>query len=412
MKEEKRIYITKGTGCPRRGLDASKISNYFEANGWKIIEDPKKAEKIVLFTCSFKKSKEDKSIELVKKYEKYNAEVIVLGCLPGISEKRLKKNFSGRYLSTRNLEKIDNFFPDFKVKFNEIPDANNEFKEPNNNSKCLKEYLKIVPWLREIYSKIRRKNNKKTTNNNNNNNNGAILRIARGCLGNCSYCVIRHATGRLKSKPLQECLEEYKNLLKKGYRKFRIDGEDIGPYGLDIGSSLPDLLSEMSKVSRGLNVRWHIQTLHPSYAIKYKNSLLKHIRNGELKSLKCDLQSGNQRILNLMNRDYNIEEIISVLKELKREKPDINIKTHFIVGFPSEKESEFKDTVKAIDELMPIRVQVYQYSDMRGSISYEMSDKISEKTKKERREYIKNYFKNKGIKVIVEEESKGTKINI
>jgi len=381
MKEAKRVYINN-SGCKRRGLDSARMAVYFIVNGCEIVTKPRLADIIIEFTCSFKESRKAEAIEAIKGWDGYQGELIVLGCLPAIAEDSLQAVFQGKYLATKDLDQIDKLFPSFEIKFREIPDANLPL------DKFLKERRLSGDFWAKYMARIAKPRKKKK----------AILRIANGCLGKCSYCVIRYATGRLKSKPMNVCRAEYRQLLQAGYRYFEIDAEDAGAYGLDMGTSLPALLSELSQEDDGLDVDWEIQTISPAYAVQYLDCLQKLVTRRKIIKLKCDIQSGNDRIIALMNRNYAVQDALHVFATLQESHPNLLTESQFIVGFPSEKESEFHDTVRVMEELSLVKYAVYAYSDMDGSLSARLPGKLSDKAKTDRIHYVKDFFADRGYK--------------
>ena len=116
MKQKKKIFLIN-KGCLRRELDASKLADYFKLNECSISKNPNNADFIIFVTCAFKKEMEDNCFDILKKLNKYKGEVIVLGCLPGISPSRLKKEFKGKSLVTKNLMKLITFFLNLKLNF-------------------------------------------------------------------------------------------------------------------------------------------------------------------------------------------------------------------------------------------------------------------------------------------------------
>jgi tRNA A37 methylthiotransferase MiaB len=397
----KKVFISV-LGCQRRELDASRVTKYLNLNNHKITKNPKYADILLLFTCAYKKSKEDQSITKLKEFSQHKGELIVLGCLPGINEERLKKEFKGKYLATKNLDKIDEFFPEFKCKLNNVQDANfllaNKYQNPsfkNPLKKFFSEFEFSTFFLKRCFNFLR---GKMYVENEDNLDwrKLPLLRISYGCLGKCSYCVIPKGTGKLRSKPIKECIKEYKDLIENGHRHIMLSAEDTGTYGLDINSSLPELLSEMSKSDKGYDVKLGLQSLNPEYALKYKDKLLGFIKKGKLKNMKFDIQSGSNRILKLMNRNYDIKEVLKLCDELKKISRNLVSLSHFIVGFPSETDSDFKATVSVMEKMNLDFYYVFPYSDMPGSVSSRMPDKVPKKTKVERVKFIKSFFGKKG----------------
>ena len=392
-KQVKKVHIENG-GCVRRGLDAARLVTYFTMNGCKIVRKPRSADIIVYLTCAFEESKKDACLGRIRQLDRLQGELIVLGCLPGIAESELRECFPGRYLSTQNLDSIVEFFPDFDVMFSSIEDADLSLHQP-----VRKHASSVSPVMTAIKSILPTRKSKT-----------AMLAISKGCARNCSYCVIRFATGSLRSKPISLCVEEYEKLLQAGYRRFIISAEDVGHYGLDIGSSLPELLDRLSEADRRLPVKWEIQTMSPAYAIRYKERLVDLARTGKLTWFKGDIQSGNNRILKLMNRHYDVGEASDVHKELKQANPDLCRKSQFIVGFPSESESEFADTIRVMEELRLERYSIFPYSEMEGSVSSKLPNMISEATKMNRVDFAMHRFEDDGYKVRLAKD--GLKIRI
>ena len=210
LKRKRKIFIIVG-GCTRRGLDASKLANYFRLNNCKIVRSPKNADFIIIVTCSYKQSIIDNQIKTIKNLMNHNGEIIVLGCLPGIAPVKLSKVFNGKTLSTKNINNIDNFFPKFEVKYRDVDDTNKVYPSFNYlfesiyKKRIQRKFLYPIfnPWnifryFKQI-TKIRGIKKKR-----------AVLRIAYGCNGHCSYCAIPLATGRQISKPIKDIINDKK----------------------------------------------------------------------------------------------------------------------------------------------------------------------------------------------------------
>jgi tRNA A37 methylthiotransferase MiaB len=133
--------------CERRFIDAKKIQTYFQKNGYQLVKKPKEADIIFFFSCAVIDYAVSLSLNKIKKYQEVDAELIVAGCLPEVEKERIEKIFNGRMISTKNLDKIDSFFPDFKVKYNEIKDANDFYYNVDNSifSKSIKN--KIIMYF-------------------------------------------------------------------------------------------------------------------------------------------------------------------------------------------------------------------------------------------------------------------------
>ena len=343
MEKKNTVYI-KNVGCERRVLDAERFGNYFSLNGFHLTDDPETADYLILVTCGFKEKRVDESMHLVETLSANKGELIVAGCLPGILPEKLSKVFSGKTVVTKEIDIIDHFFPQFKIKLKDVADGN--IFKPN-------------PQIKQ-------------------------LRISGGCVSNCAYCGIRNAVGRLKSKPIDLIIEEYKKMIDDGFRKFFFVADDIGAYGLDIKLTFPILMERLSEIDKELPIQWYITEMDPRWIVKYKNQLLKWIKNKKIRLLFCPIQSGSRQILKKMNRYPDIETITQSLLEFKTAFPQLEVDTQIIIGFPSETDDDFKSTLAAIRRINFGTVFLNKYFDINWAASSKMENKIPEDIKIQR----------------------------
>ena len=407
-----RIFI-HAIGCEQRSLDAKKILTYLSKNDHKIIYNPKKADIIIFITCAFIDRLEKFSLEKIKEFQKYNAELIVAGCLPSISKEKLSEIFNGRTLSTKDLEKIDSIFPNHKIKFNEIKDAN---KFPLNIDEkttigLTRKILGEFKVIEKIYGKIKEQIFKKIFKERNQiiardfknykamiNRKFYHIRTSDGCLSNCSYCAIKKAIAPFHSKPVNQCLEELKQGLELGYKNIVLDADDIGVWGIDIGSKLPKLLDEMTKITGDFQI--FIRSLNPRWLIKYFDELEEIIKSKKIAQIYIALQSGSPRILNLMNRYSDVNKLKNAFKRLKEIYPDLIFDTDVIIGFPTETEEDFRQTLNSIKDTKIDTGLVIAFSLKAGTKAEKIEPKIDKKVILQRMKYSKRFLRNIGYKVI------------
>ncbi|MBN1280400.1 MAG: radical SAM protein [Candidatus Thermoplasmatota archaeon] len=401
----KKVFIDAELLCDRRKLDTIRISKYLIRNDYEIVDSPKKADVILIITCGFGNSLADIYFKKIKKFNNYDREVIVTGCLPDTDKKRFDHFFNGRSFSTKHIDEIEKYFPKTKVSFSEIEDSNslwNNFNRDKISDLFKLLFLKFdltkrayVGFFDQVFKNKIGENHLILHSFYGLNlpiDDLYIIRIASGCWQNCSYCGIKKAVGDFKSKPLHSCLNEFKNGLEKGYSNFFLTAEDTGCYGLDINSNFPDLLEKMTNIDG--EYRINIYALNPRWVVKYVDELEEIVKKGKIKATCIPVQSGNTRILTHMNRYSDVREIKSAFIRLKKANSGLALATHCIVGFPSETNQEFKETLDFIKEtcldLGIIMVMSIKTDTEAGSIEPQVSNKEIFKRMSSAQKYLNN----------------------
>jgi threonylcarbamoyladenosine tRNA methylthiotransferase MtaB len=192
----------------------------------------------------------------------------------------------------------------------------------------------------------------------------ATLKAQEGCDQFCSYCIVPLARGRVRSLPLVEAFNEFRNLVDSGFREIVLTGIHLGAYGKDRGLTLTDLLMEVLKVPGDYRIR--LGSIEPN---EFDDRLLNIILNNNriCQHLHIPLQSGSDRILKLMNRHYTVAYYSRLLNRIRRENPLIAIGADLIVGFPGETDSDFEDTCSFLIEQSFSRIHVFRFSPRKGT---------------------------------------------
>ena len=271
------------------------------------------------------------------------------------------------------MDMFDSLFPDFKVRFRDVPDPNKQFGEKEG----IIERISLFP-------------RKKKT---------ARIRISWGCNQNCAYCARSRAIGKLKSKPMRVLRDEYERLLRDGYRNFIFISANPGEYGMDIGSSLTRLMESFDEIDSGLDVKWDIRELSPVSVISHRKKLGDEIKKGKIPSLQCTIQSGSERILKLMKRYSDVKEIQSTLDDFRKLNKDLILRTHVIVGFPSETDEDFETTLVVLKKVGFNHVTLFPYYDAPETISSRMKKKVSAEVVNKRISMAVESLKKSGCKV-------------
>jgi len=410
----KKVFIHTHS-CKLRYLDASRISKYFSHNDYEIVNKPQDADIIFLLTCAAFDPITDESLRMVKEFQKYDAELIVGGCLPEIEKEKLGDIFDGRTICTKDLDKdpvkMDELFPENTIKFKDVDDAN--FSYPNVNEgkpvEIVKKFFRNFPGVENTYVGFKNHMFKNMYGEHSFFYHVMIdepmyrMRVSWGCNSNCSYCGIRKAIGSHKSKPLGKVMEEFRNGLDKGYEHFMMNADDIGAYGTDIGSSFAELLDKMTKVSGEYKIS--IANFSPRWLIRYIDDYERIFKREKIIRLGVPVQSGSSRILKLMNRYHDTEKIKEAFIRLKTVFPKLSLHTHIIVGFPTETEEDFKQTLSFIKKCKFSAGQLMPFSCKDGSEAERIEPKIPMDEIYKRLEYAKDFFKKEGYNMIY--KSKG-----
>ena len=209
----------------------------------------------------------------------------------------------------------------------------------------------------------------------------AFIKIQDGCENFCSYCIIPYVRGKCRSKNFQTVLEEIQNYVQHGYKEVVLTGIHTGNYGVDLGTDFAALLREIVKIN-GL-VRLRISSIEIT---ELTDEVLQIIRDNDVivDHLHIPLQAGSDKILRLMNRKYDLVYFKQKMEQIREIRPDISLTTDIIVGFPSETEEDFQDTLSFVREVQFSKVHVFPYSRRSGTVAADMAEQVPGDVKKDR----------------------------
>ncbi len=174
-----------------------------------------------------------------------------------------------------------------------------------------------------------------------------IIQINVGCLGACTFCKTKSARFNLKSYPIANILQEAKHAIKEGVKEIWLTSQDTFCYGFDIGTNIAELLEHLTKLEGDFMIR--VGMGNPDHMPKIKDQLITIYKHPKIfKFLHLPLQSGNNSVLKDMQRPYTVEEFNSTLHDFKTQIPHLNIMTDIIVGYPTEKDDQFYDTLSLV----------------------------------------------------------------
>ncbi len=226
-----------------------------------------------------------------------------------------------------------------------------------------------------------------------------IVPIADGCLGDCSFCVVKYARRRLVSYAPRAIVNTVRGMLERGAKEIELTAPDTAVYGVDLAGQqlLPDLVLRIVELPGDFMVRVGMMT--PEYAMRILDELVEMYRHPKVyKFAHIPVQSGDDRVLKIMNRGYTVEEYVELVRELRRKVPGISIATDIIVGHPGEDEEAFRNTLKLVEELRFERVHFAQYSPRPHTRSASMKQ-VPEHVKKERSKRLLEVVERVGLEV-------------
>ncbi len=343
------------TSCNRRALELEQVKAFLVGNGYQVSNDnwnvDPNADVIIHSACGFTKAAEDFGFETLQRIQdtkKPEAMVIFGGCIPKINPNRVSEEFNGPTFSPQSYSKL-----------NEVLDVRhmfNEFKRPNTYNSSLRsdvdQAIELLKTFDGSFSGLKYISNRLLAGAKNHYMTVPTynIQIQEGCSMGCTYCVIQRAIGPLRSKPIETVIEEFNEGIAKGYKQFLLMGDNAGSYGLDIGINLGHLLDRISEINGEFKL--DLTDINPIFLPNIFPSVERLSTQNRLSSLYIPIQSANDRILKIMNRSFDTNEVKQMLIDIKNIAPtEFRLGTSVIVGSPSETLEELNDTIKFCDEV-------------------------------------------------------------
>lgn len=350
-------------GCQMNIHDSEVISGVLERAGYCPADSLKEADLIVLNTCCVRENAERKvygRIAQLKQYKQKNPNLIIAvsGCM--IQQPHVTKYISEKLPYVDLVFGIHNVYrlPEL---IENAKHASMPLIEVTNGNADLKRDLPVVR----------------------NDRVKAWVTITYGCNNFCSYCIVPYVRGREKSRMPDDILKEVEELAKQGYYEINLLGQNVNSYGKDLKNSItfPNLLRKINSIDGIKRIRF--VTSHPKdfsddliLAMSECDKVCEHIH--------LPVQSGSNRILEKMNRNYTREHYIKLVEKLRKAIPQIAITTDIIVGFPGETEEDFNDTMELVNTIKFDSAFTFMYSKRKGTPAAEMEDQVDEEIKKDR----------------------------
>lgn len=345
-------------GCPKAASDSEQILTRLRAEGYEISGTYDGADLVVVNTCGFIDAAVQESLDAIGEALNENGKVIVTGCLGAKGD--VVKEAHPSVLAITGPHATDEV----------MTHVHTHLPKPHDP------FVDLVP---DIGVRLTPKHY-------------AYVKISEGCNHRCTFCIIPSMRGDLDSRPIDSVLAEAANLAKAGVKELLIISQDTSAYGVDqkyklgfyngrpIKTRLLELCEELGK--HGIWVRLHYVYPYPSV-----DDIIPLMAEGKiLPYLDIPFQHASQKILKLMKRPANSENVLGRIKKWREICPDLVIRSTFIVGFPGETEEDFEELLAFIQEAQLDRVGCFTYSPVEGAAANELADPVPEDVKEARKE--------------------------
>jgi threonylcarbamoyladenosine tRNA methylthiotransferase CDKAL1 len=309
-----KIYI-ETAGCSHNFADSEQMAGLLKQAQFEITKDLEEADVIILNTCTVKTITENNFYRRLKEIEENHPYkiIIVAGCISQTEPKKLKKyTLVGTKQIHNIVEAVEEALNDNIIKMLEVGEM------PPLNLPRVRKNLVVE-----------------------------IIPISRGCLGACTFCKTKQARGNLQSYSIEEIKKEVQSAIKDDVKEIWLTSQDTGCYGFDIKTNLAKLLKELVQVPGKFKIR--VGMMNPDHLVKFRDEFFEIFANEKIfKFLHIPLQSGSNKVLENMNRNYVVEEFNYLVKLIKDKFPQTTFATDIIVGFPGETDEDNWQTVTTI----------------------------------------------------------------
>ena len=349
-------------GCKVNQYETESLSADFTSHGFEITDSPEKAGVIIINSCTVTASGDSKSLHFLRKARKNNPNAVIVftGCVPQAAPDIAKKIPEADIVTgTKNRNKIINSVIEFIENRKRIININ--------------EYTRSDVFEQTVCGNFSERTR-------------AFVKIQDGCNQFCSYCIIPYARGRCRSKPLDVLKKEIKTLAENGIKEIVLVGINLMFYGIDTGQRLADAVEVCCHIDGIERVR--LGSLEPEM-ISDEDLIRLSASDKFCPQFHLSLQSGCDKTLKAMRRQYTAEEYYSLVKKIRKTFPDCSVTTDIMAGFPGETDEDFEESLKFAEKIGFAKIHVFQYSVRQGTAAASMPQ-VPQNKKFERAVKMKN----------------------
>lgn len=369
-------------GCDKNLVDSEKMLGLLNEAGYRVAQEESEADAIVVNTCCFIHDAKEESVETILEMAEWKKKgrlkaLIVTGCMAQRYQDEIQQEISevDAVIGTTGYTEIVPILDEI------LAEAEASQKEAAVEEPKEKSFVNCCPSIDLLPASLADKRVVTTGGYT------AYLKIAEGCNKRCTYCIIPYIRGHYRSFPMEDLLEEARKLAEGGVKELILIAQETTVYGMDCygRKALPELLTKLCEIE---GIEW-IRILY-CYPEEITDELIAVMKKEKkiCHYLDIPIQHSEDTILKRMGRRTNRAELVSLVEKLRKEIPDIVLRTTLITGFPGETEEEFKNMVDFVDSMEFDRLGVFPYSAEEGTKAAEMDGQITEEVKESRRDEI------------------------
>lgn len=369
-------------GCDKNLVDSEKMLGLLNEAGYRVAQEESEADAIVVNTCCFIHDAKEESVEMILEMAEWKKKgrlkaLIVTGCMAQRYQDEIQQEIPevDAVIGTTGYTEIVPILDEI------LAEAEASQKEAAVEEPKEKSFVNCCPSIDLLPASLADKRVVTTGGYT------AYLKIAEGCNKRCTYCIIPYIRGHYRSFPMEDLLEEARKLAEGGVKELILIAQETTVYGMDCygRKALPELLTKLCEIE---GIEW-IRILY-CYPEEITDELIAVMKKEKkiCHYLDIPIQHSEDTILKRMGRRTNRAELVSLVEKLRKEIPDIVLRTTLITGFPGETEEEFKNMVDFVDSMEFDRLGVFPYSAEEGTKAAEMDGQITEEVKESRRDEI------------------------
>ena len=345
-------------GCTFNQADGQIIAGNLHANDIDIVDNIDEADIVIVNTCYVKLPTEDKMTFRIQKLQKEypDKKIIVGGCMVEIDP-----------------EKLDKIGPDVSWIG---PHQLNKSASVVNATYC-GDVIRETGFSKESKVCVPKVGDDSLIH---------ILQICEGCLGACTFCCTRFARGPLNSYPISDIVFEAQRAIENGACEIQLTAQDTAAFGRDSGEKLSDLIREVANLKGDFRVR--VGMMHPKNILNDVDEIIDAMKHPKVYDfIHLPVQSGSDKVLSEMRRGHSVEQYKNIVSKFKEEIPNVTLATDIIVGYPTESDEDFDETVKLLEEIKPSLIHLSKYQHRKGAISSSLPE-IPREIMKERSKFL------------------------